>query len=151
MTIIRATRVSCAAEPPASSTQATGTSAVAFAPDKPLSSNLRSTVLAWRSAAHGGSAALWQGSPLTTHLALYAFVEARHTDDHALVDAAADGLDLVARFHAERDGAAFHAQNRSGHARQFGCFHERNHDGATSRRCLRNPHRHLIPVGCYGL
>jgi hypothetical protein len=48
-------------------------------------------------------------SPLATHLALHAFVEARHTDDHALMDAAADRLDLVARFHAERDCAAFHA------------------------------------------
>jgi hypothetical protein len=44
-------------------------------------------------------------SPLTTHLALHAFVEARHTDDHALMDAAADRLDLVARFYAERDSA----------------------------------------------
>jgi hypothetical protein len=44
-----------------------------------------------------------------THLALHAFIEARHTDDHTLMDAAADRLDLVARCHAERDSAAFHA------------------------------------------
>ena len=54
------------------------------------------------------------GSSLTTHLSLEAFVEAHHADDHPFVDAAAYHPDIVACLHLERNGAAFHAQNRSG-------------------------------------
>jgi hypothetical protein len=54
------------------------------------------------------------GSSLTTHLSLEAFVKAHNADDHPFVDAAAYHLDIVACFHKECNGAAFHAQNRSG-------------------------------------
>ena len=50
------------------------------------------------------------GSFLTRDLALDALVETRNADDYPLVDATADRLDRIARFHSERDGAAFHAQ-----------------------------------------
>ena len=49
----------------------------------------------------GARVATMAGSFLTRDLALDAFVEARYADDHPLVDAVADHLDLVARLHPE--------------------------------------------------
>jgi hypothetical protein len=49
------------------------------------------------------------GSSLTTHLSLEAFVKTHNADDHPFVNA-----DIVACLRLERNGAAFHAQNRSG-------------------------------------
>ena len=48
------------------------------------------------------------------HLALHAFVEARHADNDALMGAAADRLEFVAGFDAERHGAAFEPHHFGG-------------------------------------
>ena len=55
------------------------------------------------------------------HLSLEAFVKTYNADDHPFVDAAAYHLDIVACLHLERNGTAFHAQNRSG------CRHREAH------------------------
>jgi hypothetical protein len=57
----------------------------------------------WRAGDYNGRSG-WQrcfvaGHLSPTHFASYAFVEARHADDHAWLDVGADRYDLVERFH----------------------------------------------------